>query len=470
MSNQLREATGLIEAATTKAGAVRRNVQIITPGWGSSGYYSAEVLERAATNRVIPAGTHMYLNHASESERHDRPERDVEKIAAVLVEDAQWDGVRLVAPAELIGPHAELIEALVPYIGVSISGSATDISIGEAEGRTGPIIEDLAVVSSVDFVTHAGRGGMVLLESARPSLVNARAVAHGVAEATANDTREQLQQVLRDAFGGEKSWVWVRDFDDTTVWYEHETPDSQATYAHTYEMTDEVVSLTGSPTEVRARTEYVSATRPDSTIPTTEADQEVTMGNIQIDEAEHKRLVEQAGRVDTLEAERDTEKKRADAAEQKLAETKVEETKVPSGPRTPRQVLEERDKDLRSQVATLNARERARSVIDEELAEAWLAPTTIARLKSELIEALPLVDDKLDEAALRTRCVERRDQHELEAAEALDAAGVGTPRGLGAQHHQGDGDATKYADQISESMQMAFGLDESAAKIAAKGR
>jgi hypothetical protein len=26
-------------------------IQIITPGWGSSGYYSPEVLERAAQNR-----------------------------------------------------------------------------------------------------------------------------------------------------------------------------------------------------------------------------------------------------------------------------------------------------------------------------------------------------------------------------------------------------------------------------------
>jgi hypothetical protein len=41
---------------------------------------------------VIPKGTHMYLNHASESEQRDRPEREVEKIAAVLVEDAVWDG------------------------------------------------------------------------------------------------------------------------------------------------------------------------------------------------------------------------------------------------------------------------------------------------------------------------------------------------------------------------------------------
>lgn len=304
MPKPLRESTRLVEVDSAESTSTRKMIQIITPGWGSSGYYSAEVLERAAANKVIPAGTHMYLNHASESERHDRPERDVEKIAAVLVEDATWDGTRLAGPADLIGPHAELIESLAPYIGVSISGSATDITIGEAEGRTGPIIEDLAHVDSVDFVTHAGRGGMVLLESARPSIVNAAAVRHGVAESTANETREQLQQQLRDLLGGEKSWVWVRDFDDTTVWYEHETPDESGTYALGYSIADGgAVTLSGSPVEVRATTTYVPVTRPDSTTTTATESQEDTMPKIQIEESEHSRLTETAGRVDALESE-----------------------------------------------------------------------------------------------------------------------------------------------------------------------
>lgn len=317
----VREKGRLLEATTTSdTGAVRRPVQIITPGWGSSGYYSAEVLERAADEKIIPAGTHMYLNHASATEASDRPERDVEKIAAVLVEDATWDGSRLIAEAEIMGPHAELIEALAPYIGVSISGSATDIVIGEAEGRRGPIIEGLAHVESVDFVTRAGRGGMVILESARPSLVNARAVGHGVAEATANETREQLQQALRDLLGGEKSWVWVRDFDDTTVWFEHETPEESGTYGLGYEVADDgAVTLSGSPTEVRATTTYVPVTRPDSNTPTTTESLEDNMAKIQIEESEHRGLTEKAGRVDALESENATLKAEKAALEESRA-------------------------------------------------------------------------------------------------------------------------------------------------------
>jgi hypothetical protein len=317
----LRESTGVVEAATNAATPTRRNIQIITPGWGSSGYYSAEVLEAAAAAKVIPAGTKMFLNHASESERHDRPERDVEKIAAVLVEDATWDGTRLLAPADLMGPHAELIESLAPYIGVSISGSATDITIGEAEGRTGPIIEGLAHVASVDFVTQAGRGGMVLLESASPSMVNARAVGHGVAEATVNDTREALQTALRDAYGADKTYVWVRDFDDTTVWFEIESESDAGVYGESYTQTDNgAVVLTGDRTEVRVSTTYVPVARPDSNT-TTESQKENSMGKIQVEESVHTDALAKAGRVDAVESENTTLKTENATLKESIAHT-----------------------------------------------------------------------------------------------------------------------------------------------------
>lgn len=452
------EATGKV---TTKSGRTQL-VQLIDPGKGSSGYYSAEVLETAATERVFPAGTHMYLDHPTATENEERPERSVKDLAAVLASDATWTGESLVAEVTVFAPYRDAIKEIGPSIGVSIRASAM-----VSESPEGRIIDRLVPGSgtSVDFVTHAGRGGKVLevLESARAQVI-AHAVAHGVVEATANDTREQLQQLLRDQFGGEKSWVWVRDFDDSTVWYEHETPDSSATYALSYSADDAgVIALSGDPTEVRAQTNYVPATRPDST--TTTESGEVPMGQIQVDESEHKAAVEKAGRVDALETERDTEKARADAAEQALAEAKKS-----TAPRTPRQVMEDRDKDLRSQVAQLSARESARAIIDVELSEAWLAPTTIARLSAELLESLPIVNDELDVNALRARCVEKRDQHEVEAAESLTAAGVGTPRGLGAMHTPAlEATAAKVEEDLTEAFK-SFGLSETAAATAVKGR
>lgn len=401
MPQPLSEHGRLLEATTGGSTGTRRRIQIITPGWGSSGYYSADVLERAAENHIIPAGTHMYFDHASDSERTDRPERSVRDIAAVLTEDATWDGTGLFADADILGPHAELIEALAPYIGVSISGSATDITIGEAEGRTGPIIEDLAHVASVDFVTRAGRGGAVLLESARPSLVNARAIGHGVSEATANETREQLQQALRDAFGAEKSWVWVRDFDETTCWYEHETPDGSGTYGIAYETADGVVSLVGSPTEVRATTTYVPVARPGSNTPTEESEED-TMPNIE--ESELARLREDAGRVTALE-------ERATTAEQ------------------------ERD-NARTELATERRTHRARTLIGER---ARAAQVTFTPLEERgLLADLPTGQDgALDETAFTTAVDEA-------AAAVAEARGAGTVSGFG-------GTPTSHQTDISEA-------------------
>jgi F0F1-type ATP synthase epsilon subunit len=111
--------------------------------------------------------------------------------------------------------------------------------------------------------------------------------------------------------------VWVRDFDDKTVWFEVEDSDGSGIYGQEYSQTDRRGrELTGEWTEVRVVTSYVAVdaaaienvpvTRPDSTNPTTQETVEVSMGNIQIDEAEHRSLVEKAGRVDELQSENAT--------------------------------------------------------------------------------------------------------------------------------------------------------------------
>jgi len=488
MSKPIREVGGLLEAAASTAAPTRRNIQIITPGWGSSGYYSAEVLERAATNKVIPAGTHMMLNHMSESEKRDRPEGDVEKIGAVLVEDAAWDGRRLWGPADLIGPHAELIESLAPYIGVSISGSATDITIGEAEGRTGPIIEDLAVVNSVDFVTHAGRGGMVLLESARPSHVNALAVSHGITEATANDTREALQAALREEYGGEKSWVWVRDFDDTTVWFEHETPDESGTWAEGYTLADNgAVTLAGGRVEVRARTEYVPVSPAGNTEESTTESREDAMtttpeGAATATGAAPTSTTGTEGTEPVTEATTETSgttpAEPAAAATESTTSPTEENTMTHTpgaggtAPTNPRQLMEAQIAAQGRQIAQMQAQNRARDIVAEVLAGGWIGEAQRARLTGQLLANVPLTEaGELDEPTLRTRVTEALEATESEAAEILQAAGYGTPRGLGALSTPATAAATeKVSADLAESLSGAFGLSESATKTAVKGR
>lgn len=144
--------------------------QLIDAGWGSSGFYSPQVLEAAARSRIFAQGTPMFLDHPTASEEHDRPERSVRDIAAYLAEDARYDPDRKALVARVkVYPHAQpLVTSLAEHVGLSIRADGM-AEMGEAEGRTGPIVTQLTKAMSVDYVTQAGRGGKVLalLESAR---------------------------------------------------------------------------------------------------------------------------------------------------------------------------------------------------------------------------------------------------------------------------------------------------------------
>lgn len=152
-----------------------RLVRIIAPGWGASGYYTNEALRQAERDKVFKSGLHMYWNHPTQSERRERPERDLRDLAATLTEDARYMeagplGPGLYAKAQPVKHYAESIANLAPHIGTSIRalGSGRE---GERDGRKGRIIEAFTSAQSVDFVTAPGAGGKIvdLFESARPN-------------------------------------------------------------------------------------------------------------------------------------------------------------------------------------------------------------------------------------------------------------------------------------------------------------
>lgn len=170
------------EAAIRNDGTIA--VKLISPGHGSSGYYSPEVLEAAATDRIYPAGTQMYWDHPTVSEGMERPERSLRDLAAVLETDALWqengaDGPGLYAQAKVFPGFRELLAEMAPHIGVSIRAAA-EVEQGTVEGRRTRIIRRIVEGPSVDFVTKPGRGGKILavLEAAgRADLSEARNVA-----------------------------------------------------------------------------------------------------------------------------------------------------------------------------------------------------------------------------------------------------------------------------------------------------
>ncbi len=311
MTVVLTESRTYAEAATPADGPGRLAVQIINPGWGSSGYYSQDVLEAAARDRVFPAGTHMYINHPTAQENYERPERDLNTLAGTLTEDAHWDGEKLVAEVAVFSKWREAVAEMSDVIGVSIRASAEVEEGGEAEGRKGRIITRLVEGTSVDFVTKAGRGGKILqvFESARADAT----------EATSNDKRDALRSLVDDAHSSREKdayvWAWVRDFDETTVWFELEGK-TNGIFAQDYTTTDDgaPTALTGSPVEVRVRTEYVPVTpadvpsRPAGQSTATES-QEDHMATTQIEESRLAQLETDAGRATVLESERDTARK-----------------------------------------------------------------------------------------------------------------------------------------------------------------
>lgn len=431
----------LLAEATDTPGRYR--VQLINPGWGSSGHYSADVLAEAATRRVFPAGLHMYADHPTATDEAERPERSVRDLWAVLETDATVapDGA-LVAEARVFTPYRALVEDMADAIGLSIRARGF-AETGEAEGRQGTIITSLDEALSVDFVTAAGRGGRILelIESARvePSEEIAEALP---GDMTANDLRDALCSAVSDAYGGDERYAWVRDYTDEWVVFELDGDvEQRGTFRQAYTVDGNDVALDGDPVEVQVVTTYEPVANTESATP--------------------------AGPPATPAAPT------ASAEESEMTNTPgADGTAPPAG--TSRSVLEQEVREQRRQVAIMQAQTRARTVVAEALADAWLTPRVLARLTSELLEGerLPLVEadgrSTLDEQALRDAATAARDQAELEAGEILESAGVGRPRGLGALVPQA-GNGPDLGQELEETFR-SLGMSESAAKTAAKGR
>ena len=158
----------LAEKALGEDGTI--DLRIIQPGWGSSGYYSKEMLKRDAG--IYKPGTKMYWDHPTESEDRERPERSLRDLAGELVTGGAYkeglNGPGVYAKAKVFSPYKEVLEELAPHIGVSHRALGKAVQ-GEAEGKKGPIIEKLVAAKSVDYITTPGAGGKVvqLFEAAR---------------------------------------------------------------------------------------------------------------------------------------------------------------------------------------------------------------------------------------------------------------------------------------------------------------
>lgn len=144
------------------------DVHVISPGWGSSGYYSEEILRKACDDGVYCAGTHMHIDHPTQSSMAESPARTINgdsPLAAIFTESGHydpngWDGPGVYTKARVIPEYVVKIKALAGNIGISHYVSA-DRKHGTAEGKKGWMVTKLIpnVLNTVDFVTVPGASG-----------------------------------------------------------------------------------------------------------------------------------------------------------------------------------------------------------------------------------------------------------------------------------------------------------------------
>lgn len=141
----------------------RWSLRIITPGVGSSGTYTQEVLARDAA-AAFPKGTKLWFGHPKENEGPgDRDPRDQ---WGVLEEDASWN-----EEAQAVAGPARVLEHWAPV--VNSLGEQADLSIyawadRDEEGFITALLPHRT--NSVDIVSYPGRIGSGLdrkIEAAR---------------------------------------------------------------------------------------------------------------------------------------------------------------------------------------------------------------------------------------------------------------------------------------------------------------
>lgn len=142
-------------------------IKVMSPGTGSSAHYPDSVVESAA--KLVKPGTLMFWNHATQAEESQRPEGDLNNLAAIITKQGEWmpngpKGPGIYAEAKVMSDYAQKVEERAPHIGVSIRASGTT-SGKSVNGK--PELKSIDHIESVDYVTKAGRGGLALAEAAR---------------------------------------------------------------------------------------------------------------------------------------------------------------------------------------------------------------------------------------------------------------------------------------------------------------
>lgn len=133
-------------------------IVLITPGQGTSGYYTEELLKTQPVGTIWPKGAHSYVDHPTK----DSPGRTPLKLIGVLSEDAHWsdEDNGVISHLVPLPSRRQFVEEVAAYTGLSVyvAGESRQESIGGEEVKmVTSFIPDIR--NTVDLVSYAGRGG-----------------------------------------------------------------------------------------------------------------------------------------------------------------------------------------------------------------------------------------------------------------------------------------------------------------------
>ena len=419
MPTQIQEA-----AKVARHGPGKVLLTIITPGQGSSGYYSPETIAKAAAEKAFPAGSLGMVNHDSLTEREERPEGDLRNLVLALNEDAyvNEDGA-LVAEARIASAWASLVDEFHDVIGASISASASVVDTKE-----GRIVERLIPnpFNRVDLVTVPGRGGKTsaLLEAAR--VVESRSIV--VDETTSSDVRNYVRYAVTNAHADRENdeYVWFQDHDDAYAYFEKRG----TSYRQAYTRDGVNVTLNGEPETVLRRTEYDPVATESTTITAESA--QITAPTVT------NKLPAPAGQTTSPAPAEETKKSHKEINMAEIAEERLQVLEESHG-RVPAleakvTAAEERaaTAERRAAIAesTVRARDFAKTIITAANSE--LSESVVARIVDASTSTIPLDESlKLDTDALTETVNKAREAEETYLAKLAKENGLGQVRGIG---------------------------------------
>lgn len=171
-------------------------VLLITPGRGSSGLYTEEML-RTYGPEAFPAGSHSYLDHLEEGET-----RSTLKMIGVYEKDAYWDDELggLVSDLKPFTHFKQFVKEVAPHAGFSISAQGNGEMI-EENGESFFRVDELLphVTNTVDLVSYAGRGGRLVESLLEQALKNST---HSESSAGAEKKENEQMATLEEKVDG----------------------------------------------------------------------------------------------------------------------------------------------------------------------------------------------------------------------------------------------------------------------------